>query len=97
MTRASGELPRLETQSWLAQASCGIGPPGRLPFRLRSASQVMNLHCHLDCQTMEEHGATQDQHGLPAQSTSGGRPLCDPMLSSAPPYPAATCGFAQGQ
>ncbi len=68
-TQAGGELSRLETQSGLAQASFVIGPLGRLPFRLRSAPQVTNPRRHLDGPTMEEHGATQDQHGVPAQST----------------------------
>ncbi len=84
-TRAAGELQRLETQSGLSQASFVIGPVGRLPFRLSSALQATNPRRHLDGPTMEEHGATQDQHGVPAQNTTGGRPHSGPMLSSTPP------------
>jgi hypothetical protein len=83
-TQAGDELPRLEAQSELAQASFIICPLSRLPFRLRSAPQVTNPRRHLDGPTMEKHGATQDQHGVPAQSTSGGRPYSGPMLSSTP-------------
>jgi hypothetical protein len=68
-TQAGDELPRLETQSGLAQASLVIGPLGRLPFRLRGAPLVTKPHSHLDGPTMEEHGATQDHHGTPAQNT----------------------------
>ncbi len=49
-TRAGGELPRLETQGGLEQASSVIGPLGRLLFRLRSAPQVTNPRRHLDVQ-----------------------------------------------
>ncbi len=68
-TQAGGELSRLETQSGLAQLQYVIGPLGRLPFRLRGAPQVTNPRRLLDGPTMEEHGATQDQHGTPAHNT----------------------------
>ncbi len=46
-TRAGGELPRVEAQSGLAQASFIIGLLGRLRFRLRSAPLVTNPLRHL--------------------------------------------------
>ncbi len=99
--RAGRELPRVETQSGLAQASFVIGPLGRLPFRLRSASRVTNPRCHLRRSNLEEHEATQGrgQHSVSAQSTKavvGTVALHYPARRATPPDPAAT-GFSRRQ
>ncbi len=55
-TRAGGELPRVETQSGLAQASLATGPLGLLPFHFRSAPRVVNPRRHLDGPTWRSTG-----------------------------------------